>query len=100
MSDLHPNHMALLALARRAIDAEAGPLWRTDPQEACARHAAACDALWEELRRQIDLQDGKVPVLEHPTVKARKMAKRMRKEIVAACMDAIEQALDDVEIST
>lgn len=99
MSDLHPDHMALLALARRAIDAEAGALWKTDPQEACDRHAVACDALWDELRRQIDLQDGKVPVLENQTVKARNLAKRMRREIVAACLGAIEQALDDVEMN-
>lgn len=60
------------------------------------RHGAACDALWAELERQIDLQDGKVPVLEHPSVMQIKVAKRMRATILAACRGAIEQALDDV----
>lgn len=99
MSDLHPDHMALLALARLAIAAESGPLWKTDIEEASAMHGAACDALWDELRRQIDAQDGKVPVLEHQSVKARKLAKRLRKEIIATAAAAIEEALSEMEFT-
>lgn len=97
MTSLSEGHMALLALARRAIEAESGPIWKTDVEEACAIHGAACSALWDELQRQIDMQDGKVPVLEHPSVKARKLAKRMRRDILAACQSAIEQALDEMD---
>lgn len=96
MADLHPNHLALLALARRAIDAESGPLWKQNPAEACDRHGASCDAVWDELRRQIDEQDGKVPVLEHPSVKASKLARRMRAEILATVQAAVDQALYDI----
>lgn len=99
MSDLSPDHLHLLALARRAIEAEAGPLWRKDPEEAFNRHGAACDALWDELRRQIDLQDGKVPVLEHPSVQQILLGKRMRATILAACAAAVEQALDEVRFA-
>lgn len=66
--------------------------------EAVERHGACCDALWEELWRQIDEQDGKVPVLEHPTVQKRKLAHRMRKEIVATVQAAVEEALDDMNL--
>lgn len=99
MTALTLDHLHLLELARRALDAESGPLWRSDPEEANERHGAACDALWDELRRQVDLQDGKVRVLEHPSVKQRALAKRMRGTILAACQAAIEQALDEVEFS-
>lgn len=99
MTDLSPDHLHLLALARRAVDAEAGPLWRNDPEEACDRHGAACDALWDELRRQVDLQDGKVPMLEHPSVQQIVLAKRMRATILAACNAAVEQALEEVRFS-
>lgn len=96
---LAPDHMQLLALARRAIEAEKGRLWTTSIMEAVEKHGAACDALWAELHRQIDLQDGKVPALEHPSVQKRKLAFRMRKEIVANVQTAIEQALDDMDLT-
>lgn len=95
MADLAPDHMHLLALARSAIEAEQGPIWRKDPEEAVGLHTEACNALWSELRRQIDAQDGKVPVLEHPTVKQRELARRMKRQIIAACIVAVEGALED-----
>lgn len=97
MADLSTDHLHLLALARRAISAESGQLWKSEPEEACAIHATACDALWDELRRQIDAQDGKIPVLEHPSVKQLRLAKRMRSTILTACTAAVEQALSDLE---
>lgn len=96
MADLSPDHMHILALARSAIEAESGPLWRKDPTEAVEIHAAACSAVWDELRRQIDAQDGRVPVLEHPSVKQRAMAARMRSQIVETCLAAIERALNEM----
>lgn len=97
MADLHPDHLMLLALARRAVEAETGPLWKNDAPEACAVHGAACDALWDELRRQLTVQDGKVPVLEHPSVKQKALARRMRRTIITTCQVAIEGALADLE---
>lgn len=97
MTDLHPDHLALLSLARRAIELKESPLWKTKIEEACDLHSAACDALWDELHRQVDVQDGKVPVLEDPSVKARKLAKRMRREIIAVCNNAVVEALDNMD---
>jgi hypothetical protein len=92
--------MRLLALAKRAVDAETGRAWTTSTMEAVERHGAACDALWQELRRQIEVQDGNVPTLEHPSVQKRKLAYRMRKDIVATVQCAVEQALDDMDLTT
>ncbi|MEH7827626.1 hypothetical protein [Gemmobacter denitrificans] len=95
MTELSQDHMHLLALARTAIAAEQGPIWRKDPEEAVGIHSEACNALWEDLRRQIDIQDGKVPVLEHPTVKQRELARRMKRQIIDACIVAVESAIED-----
>ena len=97
-ADISEDHMRLLALARRAIAAETGVTWKTSPMEAIERHGAACDALWAELRRQVDSQDGAVPVLDHPAVAQKKLAYRMRKEIVAVVNNAIEEALSDMDL--
>ena len=99
VADLHPSHMHLLALARAAIDAESGIKWTTSPSEAIERHGSACDALWEELRRQVAAQDGAVPVLEHPSVQQKRLALRMRREIVATVQNAITEALDDMDLT-
>jgi len=97
VADLHPDHLMLLALARQAVAAEEGPLWKSDVQEALAVHGDACDALWSELRRQLDVQDGKVPVLEHPSVKQKALARQMRRSIIIACQNAVEEALENLE---
>lgn len=96
IADLAPSHLHLLALARAALDANHGPLWKKDPEEAMAHHGACCDALWDELRRQVDEQDGKVPVLEHPAVRQKALARRMRADIMATCKDAICHAIDNM----
>lgn len=96
--DIEDDHVRLLALARRAIVAESGRLWTTSPMEAVERHGAACDELWSELRRQIDLADGKVPVLELPSKQKQRLARRMRREIVAAVQGAVEEALEDLDL--
>ncbi len=95
IADIEDDHIRLLALARMAIAAESGPEWRCDVLSASDKHGAACDAVWRELRRQVDLQDGVIPTLEHPARQAQKLAKRMRSEIVATVQSAVEEALDD-----
>jgi hypothetical protein len=99
MTALAGDHLQLLALARRVIEAETGPLWTESPIAACERHGAACDAFWSELRRQVDAQAGAVPVLEHPSVIQRKLAYRMRREIVSIVNNAIEDALDNMDFT-
>ena len=71
-------------------------LWRQDVRKAAEEHGCACDALWEELERQIALFDGLVPVAEHPALKRRKMIAHMRSEIVATAQNAITEALDEL----
>lgn len=98
-AQLHPDHMHLLTLARAAIDAEHGITWKTSPSEAVEIHGSACDALWDELRRQVAMQDGGIPVIEHPSVKQKKLALRMRREIVATVQNAITDALEDMDLT-
>ena len=95
MPDLHPDHLRLLSLANAAFKArDARTLWRENPMAAAEEHGFHCDALWEELSRQCEEQHGAVPVLEHPSVKRRKMVANMRREIVATAQNAIIEALD------
>lgn len=94
MSDLHPDHMRLLALARAALTARDNrALWRASIRHAAEEHGAACDALWDEIERQVTVQDGRVPVLEHPAAKHKRMVRQMRSEIVAVVQDALTDAL-------
>lgn len=97
MTALSPDHLHLLALARAAIKArDDGPLWRKSPRLACEVHGAACDAVWDELERQVTIADGAVPVLEHPSATKVRRAAQMRGEIIAAVQCAVEDALDDL----
>lgn len=95
IADIDDDHLRVLALARLAFSVESGPEWTRDMLSAADKHGAACDAVWRELRRQVDLQDGVIPTLEHPSRQAQKLAKRMRSEIVATVQSAVEEALDD-----
>ena len=97
-ADIPDDHTRLLALARAAFQArDDAKLWRRSPAEAIETHGAFCDALWAELERQVGEADGGVPVLDHPTVKARKLARQMRTSIIATVQQAVVEALDDIE---
>lgn len=96
IADIEDDHVRLLALARAAFSFESGSEWKTDVLSASDKLGAACDAVWNELRRQVDLKDGIIPTLEHPSRQAQKLAKRMRSEIVATVQSAVEEALDDL----
>lgn len=97
MPDLHPDHMRLLSLANAALLArDHRALWRRDILRAAEEHGAACDELWDELERQVAIADGKIPVLEHPSVTKRRRARQIRAEIVNACRDAISDAMDQI----
>ena len=97
MTDLQPGYLHLLALARAAIKAaDDKALWKKSIERAAADHAAACDALWEEIHRQVDVFNGEIPVLEHPSVKQIKLATRLRSEIIAHMQSVVAEALDDI----
>lgn len=97
MTALSPDHLHLLALARAAIKArDDGPLWRKSPEHASEVHGAACDAVWDELERQVTIADGAVPVLEHPSATKVRRAAQMRGEIIDIVLFAVTDALDDL----
>lgn len=97
MTDLHPDHLAILALAKAAIQArDDRTAWRKGIANAAEAHGVACDAVWDELERQIELQHGRIPVLEHPSVKKLRMIANLRSEIVNTALAAIEDALADI----
>lgn len=97
MTALSPDHLHLLALARAAIKArDDRALWRKSPRLACEVHAESCDAVWDELERQVTIADGAVLVLEHPSATKVRRAAQMRGEIIAAVQCAVEDALDDL----
>ena len=97
-ADISDDHTRLLALARAVFQArDDAKLWKRSPDEAIETHGARCDALWAELERQVVAADGGVPVLDHPTVRQRKLARQMRSQIVATVQQAVVEALDDIE---
>src|SRR3989304_3400155 len=96
MTALAPDHLHILALARQSFKARDDKrMWSMGVELAIETHGAACEALWVELERQVWAAEGKIPVLEPPAVKARKAAKRMRSDILAAVHDAVVEALDN-----
>lgn len=97
MTALSPDHLHLLALARAAIKArDDKELWNRSMRDAVAIHAAACNALWDELERQVIIADGAVPVLEHPSATKARRSAQMRGEIIAAVQHALSDVLDDL----
>jgi len=97
MTTLSPDHLHLLALARAAIKArDDKTLWTRDWNAAVEAHGAACDAVWDELERQVTIADGAVPVLEHPSATKVRRAAQMRGEIIAAVQHALSDVLDDL----
>jgi hypothetical protein len=97
MTDLHPDHLHLLALARRATTSrDDHARWTNAPRQAAELHATACNALWDELERQITIADGAVPVLEHPSATQKRRAAQMRCDIIATVQHAVQGALDDL----
>lgn len=87
----------LLALGRAAIVArdDAAEFARS-PEKQIGHHAACCDNLWKEVERLVDLSDGKVPTLEHPALKERRIAKRIRSAVVAEVMECAQDRLDQI----
>lgn len=93
----HDDHMHLLSLAKAAFKArDDKPSWRADVLEASEKYGAYCDALWLELERQVTLADGGIPVIEPPSIRQRRLARELRKEIIAACQDAVSDALEEI----
>ena len=97
MADLHPDHLAILMLAKAALAArDDRTAWKKGVAHAAEIHGAACNAVWEELERQVSLQDGRIPVAEHPRVKEQRMVAQLRTEIVNVALASIEEAMSEL----
>lgn len=76
------DFLRVLAMAKRAIHArDDAATWARSPEKQMGHHAACCDALWHELERLVNINDGMVPVLEHPALRERRIAKEIRGRI-------------------
>jgi hypothetical protein len=94
---LHPDHQRILELAKAAIKArDSRELWRHNTLKAAEEHGFYCDQLWEELDRQCYERHEEINVLEHPSVKQRRMIANLRRKIVTTAMNGIEAALDEL----
>lgn len=87
----------VLALARAALkardDAEA---YCRSPEKQLGLHSVCCDNLWSELERLVQLDDGRIPVLEHPAAKERRIAKNIRRQVIAEILNCAEERLEQV----
>jgi hypothetical protein len=100
IADIVDDHTRVLALARLAIALETGDLWGKDPEHAADRHGSACDALWRELRRLVEMADGQVPVLKHPSVEAQEFAYRVRSQLRDVVGAAVDDAVQNFQFET
>lgn len=95
ISGLHEDHMTLLALAKAAFRAEDSAM-KLDMEAAFEAHGDACDALWNELRRQCGAYSD-LPPVDLPLSPQKQMV-RIRKEafqmLKARLPDLIEEALN------
>lgn len=56
MNALAPDHDKILRLARNALIARDNKaFWKADAEAACHFHGIACDELWNEVERQVNL---------------------------------------------
>lgn len=93
---LSGDHLRILKLAKSAIAAETGPGWKSDICAAVEHHGAACDALWEELRRQVGTAGAALPE-SRPEGKSQKdVARQVRSEIITACRTAVDAVLSEM----
>lgn len=96
-AEIEDDLSRILALTKAALSArDDAASWRRSPEKAVGHHAACCDALWVELERLVDLSDGKVETLEHPAMRQRRIARRLRAHIVGEAIEAISERLEQV----
>ena len=97
IADIDDDLTRVLALARAALAArDDAAAWCRSPELQIGHHAACCDNLWQELERLVDQANGAVPVIEHPTLKERRIAKRIRAAVVAEVLSCAEDRLDQI----
>jgi hypothetical protein len=87
---LQPKRTALKARNVRTA-------WRKNIKTEASAHGAACESLWDELERQVELSHGTVSAILHPSLKYNRMIASMRTEIVTVAPFATESAMNELE---
>lgn len=96
-SEIEDDFTRVLALARAALSArDDAASWARSPEKAIGHHGACCDALWVELERLVQIHDGRTPTLEHPSMTARRIAKRIRGDIIREILEIATERLEMV----
>jgi hypothetical protein len=94
-SEIADDFDRVLALALRALTArDDGEAWARAPEKQIGHHAACCDALWDELERLLQIRAGITPVLEHPALRERRIAKQIRGYIIAEILEVARERLE------
>ncbi len=97
-ADINDDLERVLALAKVALTArDDAASWSRSPERQIGHHGACCDALWDELERLVQINEGKVPTLEHPAARERRIAKRIRGNIITAILNTAEETLTQFE---
>lgn len=96
LAEITDDFERLLALGKAALEArDDAAAWSRSPEKQAGHHGACCDALWRELERLIQINEGGVPVLEHPARTERRIAKQIRGNITSAILEAVEATLNE-----
>lgn len=85
------DHERILQLGRRARDLADGPSWKFNTGDAVEAHGEACEAMWDEIYRQLDNRNAEgLPVV------APKMPPDPRKEIKKQIIARLKAELPDM----
>lgn len=92
MPELAEDHLLILALAKDALAAESSKLWGVNSEEACVRHGEACDRVWVELKRQLQIYSD-VVALEPVIPSARQITQSLREQAVARLKERLPEMI-------
>lgn len=94
-SEVQDDLKRILALAKRAINArDDAAAWARTPEKQIGHHSACCDALWDELERLVQIDDGNTPTLEHPAARERRISNAIRGKVIAEILDIARDRLE------
>ena len=93
-SDISDDHQRILALAKAVFTArDDAARWTQSPENQLGHHDACCQALWDELERLVEINDGKVPTLENPAERERRIAKNISIGVISEILDIAKERL-------
>lgn len=93
-----PDDLAhILSLAKHAIAMESSPIWKTDAEEAMRLHGEACEAVWAELKRQVQMAGQDVPPPPpSPTKQVEMMRKKALRRLKGRLPELIAEAIGEI----